>query len=164
MTWQRFKSCNGSVITVLYCIVLYFGQVMASLPTVTWLSCSHEQTKIVKTLHLCLGREPKLVWGWLKPRLMVVVQVMDCWLGILPLKRGDTTAEYSWTRLIADTNKRNGFCRHRHEHYTVQLQTKVPKDYVKISSQRRPLLLGSSPGWKCILAFSHLRHCAKQGK
>ena len=149
MTWQRFKSCMhwqwlaASVdndckekpspslycTVLMYCTALYFGQVMASLPTVTW--NFHEQTKIVKTLHLCLGREPKLVWGWLKPRLMVVVQVMDCWLGILPLKRGDTTAEYSWTRLIADTNKRNGFCRHRHEHYTVELQTKVPEDYTK---------------------------------
>ena len=28
-------------------------------------------------------------------------------------------------------------------------------------SQRRPLL-GPSPGWKCLLALSHLRHDAKQ--
>ena len=40
----------------------------------------------------------------------------------------------------------------------IELQTKAPEDYVKISQSWRRPLLGSSPGWKHLLVLSHLRH------
>ena len=40
----------------------------------------------------------------------------------------------------------------------LELQTKIPNDYTKISQSWRRLLLGPSLGWKHLLALSHLRH------
>ena len=43
-------------------------------------------------------------------------------------------------------------------HQLLELETKVKRRFAKFSqSQRRPLL-GPSPGWKHLLALSHLRH------
>ena len=42
-----------------------------------------------------------------------------------------------------------------------ELQTNLREDYAKISQSWRRPLLGPSPGWKCLLTLSHLRHYAK---
>ena len=44
----------------------------------------------------------------------------------------------------------------------VELQTEVPEDYAKLYIHREGPYLGPSPGWKCLLALSHLRLYAKQ--
>ena len=44
----------------------------------------------------------------------------------------------------------------------LELQTKVIRRFPKILQSRRRPLLGPSPGWKRLLALSHLRHYTKQ--
>ena len=43
-------------------------------------------------------------------------------------------------------------------HYPLELQTKAIQRFTKISQSRRRSLPGPSPGWKRLLALSHLRH------
>ena len=46
-----------------------------------------------------------------------------------------------------------------HDHtWALVLETKVIRMFPKISQSRRRPLLGPSPGWKRLLALSHLRH------
>ena len=66
MTWQRFKSCNGSVITVLYCTVLYCTVLWSGHGLVThcdltfmftWTDKDSKDTALVfrKRTQACLG-------------------------------------------------------------------------------------------------------------